>query len=101
LIAQNVHGSKIIKFEVSDQLQGKQWNNLILTSLNSNHKSDRVNSTLYLKELFLLRFFLGGGWRDLLSSFVPYFKFWGNVIKRSCKSKWEDTWCIWMVTKYY
>jgi hypothetical protein len=24
LIAQNVHGSKIIKFEVSDQLQGKQ-----------------------------------------------------------------------------
>jgi hypothetical protein len=25
LIAQNVHGSKLIKFEISEKVQGKQW----------------------------------------------------------------------------
>jgi hypothetical protein len=69
LIAQNVHGSKLVKFEVSGQLQGKQWDNLILTSLNINQKVTEWIDILYLKELSLLFFFFfcGGSYCSSLS----------------------------------
>jgi hypothetical protein len=76
LIAQNVHGSKLFKFEVSGQLHGKQWDNLTLTSLNSNHKCDRVNRYSLFKRIIPLFFYF---WRVLMSWFFPYFKFWENV----------------------
>jgi hypothetical protein len=56
LIAQNVHGSKLIKFEVGGQLQGKQWDNFRLKPHNSNHKSDKWNRYSVFNRIILLVF---------------------------------------------
>jgi hypothetical protein len=38
LIAQYVHGSKLITFEVTDQVHGKQWDNLKLIPYTAIHE---------------------------------------------------------------